>query len=664
MPRRNMFLWTMWIMVFLSHPLPSFAQAPTIVSTTPAQNQLNLPVSTNISVTFDLDMDATTINDSTLVVNAKSTGLHSGTIAYDGPGKTATFDPTEDFKVGEVVTVELTTGMRSSLGSPLDSRYVWSFTVAVNEGNDRDGNVGEYQAAGTQIGLTTYDLQHSGTMGRQVAWGTSGHDGKNYVHLTWTFLETFVVADPTRNVHCECFDASLGVYTLTTHPLGGMPIIETEQRGGSATCDATPQGNFVIGHHSTYGDLQCNTRVARGSIPGMGLFTVDTLANWPGDENMYPITEVHDGTETVFYILNKMTWGGSEMILYRKIGTGGWDSGQYIETCSTLSYTVVSDPTSDNAAIVYTDDRLGLGEGEGGTTDLDVYYMLSTDQGNSWGSKVCVSNYTTDSLWRAYADLSALYTPDGELHIIWSARELIDSVTYEPYKCRLVHWSTDNPQANIVTEARYDMDGSCDAGSWNLYIAKMSVSWCEDKLYALWTQFGGDGHLDDCSQRGYANGDLYLSVSDDGGLTWDRPQNLTNTQTPNCDSCECESDHWSSMVRYGMVYDGARDTLDIIYINDKDPGAIPYYEGEWCLNPVMHLRVPCRDVVTFTRGDANGDGVVSPGDVVYLINYLFRDGPPPIPFVAGDANGDGDVGPGDIVYLLNYLFRDGPPPGC
>jgi hypothetical protein len=110
------------------------------------------------------------------------------------------------------------------------------------------------------------------------------------------------------------------------------------------------------------------------------------------------------------------------------------------------------------------------------------------------------------------------------------------------------------------------------------------------------------------------------------------------------------------------VYDGACDTLDIIYINDKDPGAIPYYEGEWCLNPVMHLRVPCRDVVTFTRGDANGDGVVSPGDVVYLINYLFRDGPPPIPFVAGDANGDGDVGPGDIVYLLNYLFRDGPPP--
>jgi hypothetical protein len=29
------------------------------------------------------------------------------------------------------------------------------------------------------------------------------------------------------------------------------------------------------------------------------------------------------------------------------------------------------------------------------------------------------------------------------------------------------------------------------------------------------------------------------------------------------------------------------------------------------------------------NGDANCDGVVAPGDIVYLINYLFRNGPPP-----------------------------------
>ncbi len=66
----------------------------------------------------------------------------------------------------------------------------------------------------------------------------------------------------------------------------------------------------------------------------------------------------------------------------------------------------------------------------------------------------------------------------------------------------------------------------------------------------------------------------------------------------------------------------------------------------------------------FIRGDANGDGEIAPGDVVYLINYLFRNGPAPDPLEAGDCNCDGAVGAGDVVYLLNYLFRGGAPPSC
>jgi hypothetical protein len=65
-------------------------------------------------------------------------------------------------------------------------------------------------------------------------------------------------------------------------------------------------------------------------------------------------------------------------------------------------------------------------------------------------------------------------------------------------------------------------------------------------------------------------------------------------------------------------------------------------------------------------GDANGDGKVDPGDVVFLLNYLFRDGPPPQPLAAGDVNGDCEVDAADVVYLISYLFRGGskPQPGC
>jgi hypothetical protein len=63
-------------------------------------------------------------------------------------------------------------------------------------------------------------------------------------------------------------------------------------------------------------------------------------------------------------------------------------------------------------------------------------------------------------------------------------------------------------------------------------------------------------------------------------------------------------------------------------------------------------------------GDANGDGIVDVADVVYLVNFLYRNGDPPAPMEAGDANCDGIVNVGDVIYLVNYLYKDGPPPSC
>ncbi len=62
-------------------------------------------------------------------------------------------------------------------------------------------------------------------------------------------------------------------------------------------------------------------------------------------------------------------------------------------------------------------------------------------------------------------------------------------------------------------------------------------------------------------------------------------------------------------------------------------------------------------------GDVNNDGIVDVGDIVYLVTYLYRGGPSPIPMdCVGDVNGDGVVDVGDIVYLVTYLYRGGPAP--
>jgi hypothetical protein len=64
----------------------------------------------------------------------------------------------------------------------------------------------------------------------------------------------------------------------------------------------------------------------------------------------------------------------------------------------------------------------------------------------------------------------------------------------------------------------------------------------------------------------------------------------------------------------------------------------------------------------FSRGDVNGDGEINMADVVYLVNYLFVEGPEPQPWQSGDVNCDGAVDISDVIYLVNYLFINGLPP--
>jgi len=86
----------------------------------------------------------------------------------------------------------------------------------------------------------------------------------------------------------------------------------------------------------------------------------------------------------------------------------------------------------------------------------------------------------------------------------------------------------------------------------------------------------------------------------------------------------------------------------------------PYWSGPHC----FEIAACCNH--DGIHGDVNYDfSGPNIADLTYLVDYLFRGGPPPPCYEEGDVNGDGNINVADVTYLVDYLFRGGPaPPAC
>lgn len=79
---------------------------------------------------------------------------------------------------------------------------------------------------------------------------------------------------------------------------------------------------------------------------------------------------------------------------------------------------------------------------------------------------------------------------------------------------------------------------------------------------------------------------------------------------------------------------------------------------------ILTVTIEPVSVGAFISGDGNGDGRLDIGDPIYLINFLFRDGPAFPCEDSGDANDDGLLDLSDATFVIGYLFLGGdPPPG-
>ena len=150
------------------------------------------------------------------------------------------------------------------------------------------------------------------------------------------------------------------------------------------------------------------------------------------------------------------------------------------------------------------------------------------------------------------------------------------------------------------------------------------------------------GEIDNCPMA--ANAGQADADGDDVGDACDNCSGLGNPLQENSDG-----DSW------GNACDNCPTTFSASQANfDSDD------YGDACdLCPGLALA----SNVAITTGDVNQNGVITSGDIVFMVAHVFKGGPAPGPIPrAGDVNCDLVLNSADIIRMVNYVFKTGLPP--
>ena len=122
----------------------------------------------------------------------------------------------------------------------------------------------------------------------------------------------------------------------------------------------------------------------------------------------------------------------------------------------------------------------------------------------------------------------------------------------------------------------------------------------------------------------------------------------------------------------GIIRNGGGDTLITknTFLGNPIDIYLPFiedYSRVTAVPTVVSTNVVGSDYVLsstlYPYGDCNQDRKINVGDATYIISYIFRGGPAPIPvWASADANCDGKINVADAVYVVSYVFRGGPKP--
>lgn len=585
---------------------------------------------------------------------------------------------------------------------------------------------------GIWAGNTTFDAQRHGSTHRMIETGVDAMSFRSYVHVDWTVSQGFVHPDPNRAVHYSCYDWTYPGWTCFTDPWGGTRVTQAGDQAGYSAIETDDQGRAVAFYDVT---PPSQTSMSMFPIPGLCIFSTQIP---PGQGDLWARGESGSDVNGPVYHVGAMDSGPglgnmANLVYWRYV----YDPGQFMYV---WEGPVVMDQSRapsqvllvDGERVIYAFSRPRPGAID--KYDNDLAYYESNVSGADWiasggppvawaaGGGYNTTDYVNADAHRCYVDLGGGFDSQGQLHLVYP-NPGYNAGIMDPH-CDLLHWQEGSPpNANAVVSggAPGGFTGGQDAvfdtvaratwwtcvgspGDWNQYISKPTLAFgdgstiCDgqpnlDYLYVVYSMFGWLCPADqaDASASSFHNSNVWMSISDDMGATWNLKECLTTTAggisshvdnpptrsggcncnpaTPLIDpQCAnpCLSEHWPSAAEL------VDDHLHVFHVGDLDAGGVVYGEGNWTRDDMMYLPIfggtdgdlcpePCDCGPIW--GTLNGQAAVNPIDVVYIVQAVYLNNniivqPPNCPINAGDANCDCTVNPVDVVYYVLRVYRN------
>jgi len=467
------------------------------------------------------------------------------------------------------------------------------------------------------IGTTWYDIQHNGTTGRQIVLSEDG-----YIHIAYMNGTNTGATD--RHIYYNFVDPE----GVQGYPFVGTPV-ESSIRGGYTTIDADYNGiAFPCFHEQVGGSDNFHTATAADFGPHLGAFLTsepdwlyvsgsELEVIWPRimfDQNQHaqilstenPASGVAGDPQRHYWTVG--TYDPLSFMMTYPPDPDTWDE---VTWTMTIAGDVATSPVSDRVAFAWTyplDPMFPDPGGDYSQFDNDIWVMIDDD-----GQEFQFENafnltqfYDVNSAWlpdtiladmdtlRAYTDLNVFIDNQDYTHVVFTTPSYFAlEGTFYWHASLIWHWSEQFPgEFQLVHDAFDDWDWNyVDCGAWNFKAQRPSISQDPETnyLYCMYQVYDVDTTA--ISAGGWPSGEIYVSMSADGGQNWSVGVNVTNTVTPSsAPAGQCWSEITPSMAQ---IVDG---TCHIFYVEDRDAGAIVQTEGTWTLNQAMYHAVSVDDI--------------------------------------------------------------------